>query len=197
MEKKDVVVITDPEVIKIITESTRRKILALLRINDLSISQLAELIQKDQSTVYRHIKKLEAHNLVQPVGERKVHHIPEIVYGRVAKTYLIVPEIDENQPNPIMYYKRETMRKVMDVLEEMGYEIDSRRVVSREMYAFSKKLDNMISDDWKALENSDIHIDPHMFINTLIFLMMLKIEDDPELKDRMERLGELIKRKKE
>ncbi len=195
MEKKDVVVVTDPEVIKIITESTRRSILALLRINDLSISQLAELINKDQSTIYRHIKKLEAHDLVRPVGERKVHHIPEVVYGRVAQTYLIVPEIDEKHPSPIIYYKRETIKKVIDVLEQMGYTMESRRVVSREMYTFSKELDFLISDDWKALENSDIHIDQRTFINTLIMLLILKVEKEPELKDRMERLGELIKRK--
>lgn len=85
----------------------------------------------------------------------------------------------------------------MDVLETMGYEIDSRRVASREMYAFSKKLDSLLSDDWKALEDSEMHIDQRTFINTAIFLMMLKVEEDSELKDRVERIVELIKRRKE
>ncbi len=195
MEKKDTVVISDPEVIKIITESTRRKILALLRINDLSISQLSELIEKDQSTIYRHVKKLEAHGLVMPVGERKVHHIPEVVYGRVAKSYIIVPEVDDEHPSPIVYYKREAVKKVMDVLETMGYSIESKRVVSREMYSFFKKLDNITSEDWKAIQNTDMHIDQRTFINTNIALTLLKVEEDPDLKDIMEKLGELIKRK--
>ncbi len=194
MKKKDIMVIRDPDVIKIITESTRRKILALLRINDLSISQLADLIQKDQSTVYRHIKKLEAHEIVMPVGERKVHHIPEVVYGRVARTYLIVPEIDEDTTSPAVHYTREGIKDVMDVLEMMGYSIDSRRIFSREMYRFSKKLDSLISDDLKSLEGKDIHMDETAFLNTIITLMLIKVNENPDLKDFVDRIGELIKR---
>ena len=194
MEKKDIMVIRDPDVIKIITESTRRKILALLRVNDLSISQLSNLIEKDQSTVYRHIKKLEACGIVVPVGERKIHHIPETVYGRVARTYMIVPEIDDESPSPSVYYTREGIKDVMDVLNTMGYDIESRRIFSREMYRFSKKLDSLMSDDLKALEGKNTHIDEKSFINTIMILMLLKINENADLKDFMNRLGEMIKR---
>ena len=196
MEKKDIMVIRDPDVIKIITESTRRKILALLKINDLSISQLAEMLGKDQSTVYRHIKKLEACGIVMPVGERKIHHIPEAVYGRLARSYLIVPEIDEGHPSPSVYYTRDTIKKVMDVLENMGYDIESRRIVSREMYKFSKKVDSLLFEDWKALEGKNMHIDEKTFVNSVLMLLILKINEDPELKDLTQLLGEMIKRKK-
>jgi DNA-binding transcriptional ArsR family regulator len=53
---KDVVVVTDPKIIKVGIEDTRRKILALLRFNDLAVSQIAQVIGKDESTVYRHVE---------------------------------------------------------------------------------------------------------------------------------------------
>ena len=196
MKQKDVVIVNDPKLIKVITESTRSKILSLLRINNLSISQLSELIGKDQSTIYRHIKKLESSGIVVPVGERKVHHIPEVVYGRVAKTYIIVPEIESDRPSTVVYYKRETIKNVMSILEAMGYSIDSPRVVSRDLYRFSKELDLMSVEDWKKIEKKNIKMDNRTFINTVIVLSLLKINSNPVLKDYMEELHELIRRKK-
>jgi DNA-binding transcriptional ArsR family regulator len=74
MKKKDVMVLTDPDVVKIATEATRRQILSLLRVNDLSISQIAQILGKDQSTVYRHIKKLEKYGLIKIVGKNRLYN---------------------------------------------------------------------------------------------------------------------------
>ncbi len=196
MKKKDVMVLNDPEIVKVATESTRRKILSLLRVNDLSISQISQILGKDQSTVYRHIKKLEAHGLIKVAGERKVHHIPEALYGRVAKTYIIIPEIDRNEHNSIVYYKRGTAKEAMNAIKAMGYRIDNERIFSRDFFRFLDALDKATADEWKKIEKKNINMDNRTFINTFLLLAMLKINENPDLKDYMEELGELVKRKK-
>lgn len=196
MKKKDLMVLEDPEIVKIATESTRRKILSLLRLNDLSISQVAEILQKDQSTVYRHMKKLEAHGLVRIVGERKVHHIPEAVYGRVAEAYIIVPEIDKKEHNPIVYYKKGIVKEVMNAIKSMGYNIENERIFSRDFFRFIDALDKATAEDWKKLEKKGISMNNKTFANTALLLTLLKISENPELKDYMEEMGELVRRKK-
>ncbi len=195
MKKKDVMVLQDPEIVKIATESTRRNILSLLRVNDLSISQVAEILQKDQSTVYRHMKKLESHGLIRIVGERKVHHIPEAVYGRIADSYIIIPEIDKNEHNPIIYYKRGIVKEVMNVIKAMGYKIESERIFSRDFFRFVDALDEATAGDWKRIEKKDIKMDNKTFANTVLLLTLIKINENPELKDYMEEIGELVRRK--
>ena len=194
MKKKDVMVLNDPEVVKIATESTRRNILSLLRVNDLSISQIAEILGKDQSTVYRHIKKLEKYGLIKVVGERKVHHIPEAVYGRIAKTYIIVPDID-NMNSSIVHYKRGTAKEAMKVIKAMGYDIKNERIFARDFFRFLNKLDKATSKEWKKIEEKNINMDNRTFVNTFLLLALIKINENPELKDYMVEIGELIKRK--
>jgi DNA-binding transcriptional ArsR family regulator len=89
---KDVVVVTDPKIIKVGIEDTRRKILALLRFNDLAVSQRAQVIGKDESTVYRHVEKLKDAGYITATGERTVHHIPERTYGRTARVFILSPD---------------------------------------------------------------------------------------------------------
>jgi DNA-binding transcriptional ArsR family regulator len=195
MKKKDVMVLTDPEVVKIATEATRRQILSLLRVNDLSISQIAQILGKDQSTVYRHIKKLEKYGLIKIVGERKVHHIPEAVYGRIAKTYIIVPDIDREEHNSIVYYKKGTAKEAMNVIKNMGYRIENERIFARDFFRFLDRLDRLTSKEWKKIEEKNIGLDSRTFVNSFILLALIKINEDPDLKDYMVEIGELVKRK--
>lgn len=193
MNKKDVMVLSDPEVVKVATESTRRKILSLLRVNDLSISQIAQILGKDQSTVYRHIKKLEKYGLIKVVGERKVHHIPEAVYGRIAKAYIIVPDID-TMNSSIIHYKRGTAKEAMNVIKAMGYKIENERIFIRDLFRFLDKLDKVTSEEWKRIEKKNINIENRTFVNAFLLLALIKINKNPELKDYMVEIGELVKR---
>ncbi len=62
---KKVRVIADPEVIKLMLEDTRRKILQLLRNKEMTISQLSEILGKTPQTIYHHIEKLKDAGLVE------------------------------------------------------------------------------------------------------------------------------------
>ncbi len=119
---KEIEIVSDPEVIKLITEETRSKILRLLRFRDMTISELSSILNKDISTIFRHIKKLEKAGLVKVTGERKVHNIPEKVYGRTIKTIFLAPEAYERSAF-IRRFKEKHAEAVKEALSEIGYEV--------------------------------------------------------------------------
>ena len=88
----NIVIVTDPKRIKVGIEETRRHILSLLKIKAMTVAELAEALNKDQSTIYRHIEKLTEHDYVEASDERRIHHIPEKIYSRTAMTFLLSPD---------------------------------------------------------------------------------------------------------
>ncbi len=125
---KDIVVLRDPEIIRIVVEDTRVKILNILRIRPMTISEMARALGKNVSTIYRHIKKLEALGLVEVVGERRTGHQPEKIYGRTATTFLLAPEsMMENRA--LSEFTRVIMDEVFHALKSMGYSVNERRKV--------------------------------------------------------------------
>ncbi len=124
--KSDVKVVRDPEHVKLAIEDTRSDILSLLRVNDMTISQIADNLGKDHSTIYRHIKKLEDAGYLKEKSVMKDHNMPKKVYSRTADAFLLSPSsIDEGEPSEIMMdWERENAEKILELLETMGYSID-------------------------------------------------------------------------
>ncbi len=119
---KEIEIVSDPDVIKLITEETRSKILRLLRFRDMTISELSSILNKDISTIFRHIKKLEKAGLVSVTGERKIHNIPEKVYGRTIKTLFLAPEAYERSAF-IRRLQEKSAETIKEALGEIGYEV--------------------------------------------------------------------------
>ena len=117
---KEIEIVDDPDTIKIIVEETRSKILRLLRFRDMTISEMSSILNKNISTVFRHVKKLEKAGLIEIKGERKIHNVPEKMYGRKAKTILLAPESYERSS----FIKRFTEKRaiaIKNALQEIGY----------------------------------------------------------------------------
>jgi DNA-binding transcriptional ArsR family regulator len=144
-------IIDDPAVIKLVIEETRRAILELLRVNELSVGQLADILGKDQSTVYRHVEKLLKAGLIEQTGERKEHHIPEKVYGRTARVFFLAPGIGA-VPGKDALRKRleESGEAVAALLGQMGYEDIDEKALSELFLEIEKvvsgKLRNLKPD---------------------------------------------------
>ncbi|MFW6142096.1 MAG: winged helix-turn-helix domain-containing protein [Candidatus Saliniplasma sp.] len=185
--KKDVKVVRDPKAIKIAVEDTRSNILSLLRVNNMSISQLAESLDKDQSTIYRHIKKLEEYGYVEPSGEKKTHHIPEKIYGRTAGVFLLCPSnIDTGQPSEMMIeWERDKAERIMELLNVMGYESeDGEELVEDISEIFIDLKERVIN----PIEKSEDKIGKISFATLLrleLLLFLLEQRKDVELKEKV------------
>lgn len=174
--KKDVRVIKDPERLRVSLEKNRSQILALLRVKDMTISQISEALSKDQSTIYRHVKKLEEAGLVEVCGERRQHHIPERVYGRTADIFIprIEPMETGNPSSVQLTWKKEHIKETIEFLEEIGYEFEDKEEIVDRFNRFLTEVNNNITEKI-GLINDDI-TNFHFFTILRIKMTILLIE---------------------
>ncbi len=178
---REIEIVDDPEIIKIIVEDTRSKILRLLRFRDMTISELASILNKDVSTVFRHIKKLEKAGLVQVTGERKVHNIPEKVYGRTIKTIFLAPEAYENN-SFVRRFKEREAHEVEEALSEMGYTITDHEFF-RDLISY---LDEITVDDINRLKR-DMDWNNLRKLKELLIVLNIDIDKIKEAREKIQR----------
>ncbi len=102
----EVQVISDPEVIKILLNPTRREILRVLRKGyyrdgsskisyDMSVGEIAEILETTPQRLYHHIDKLIEAGLVEKSREVKKVRSVITFYRRTARNFIIAYEADE------------------------------------------------------------------------------------------------------
>ncbi|MFA4647692.1 winged helix-turn-helix domain-containing protein [Pyrococcus kukulkanii] len=179
MCRKDVMIISDPKQLKALSDQTRMKILGLLRNHPMTISEIAQALGKDRSTIYRHIKALEEAGLVEEV--EKLGN--ETVYGRVALLFLVrVGPSKDVEEFRRTYLIRETA-KLISVLERVGIKIKDKEKFS----SILKNVFNAIEIDSQPLIEKIAKVDLDEitlihFLNFLTFLYSHKyVEESREL----------------
>ncbi|MFA4640849.1 ArsR/SmtB family transcription factor [Pyrococcus kukulkanii] len=179
MCRKDVMIISDPKQLKALSDQTRMKILSLLRNHPMTISEIAQVLGKDRSTIYRHIKALEEAGLVEEV--EKLGN--ETVYGRVALLFLVRVGPSEDVEEFRRTYLIREMAKLISILENAGVKIKDKE-------KFSKILEdvfNAIEIDSQPLIEKVAKVDLDEitlihFLNLLTFLYSHKyVEKSREL----------------
>lgn len=85
----DVLVVSDIEQLRALSDDVRLRIVALLRERALSTTELAEEVGLAKGTIAHHLKVLEGAGLIRVVRTRKVRALTESFYGRVARLYLL------------------------------------------------------------------------------------------------------------
>ncbi|MEM3444579.1 MAG: ArsR family transcriptional regulator [Thermoplasmata archaeon] len=145
--RQEVKVIRDPQTIEVALEETRRKILSLLSVSNMTVSQLVDILEKDQSTIYRHIEKLLSAGLIYVAGERKKSHIPEKVYARTASVFILSPDLEERKDSHIhLEFRRHQAENLAKIFYGMGI-----------AKSYDKKMgENLL----RFIERSEIQIAP-------------------------------------
>ncbi|MEA1992823.1 MAG: ArsR family transcriptional regulator [Euryarchaeota archaeon] len=189
MDKERIKIIRNPRAIVIGMEKNRREILKLLRFSDLTVSQITEILDKDESTIYRHIKKLEEVGLVSVVGERKRYHIPEKVYGRSSNLYIFA--MDEKAPEGEVKikedYEREMIGEAIDHLQKLNYAVNDKEKTVNLLL----KLFKMLRHEWnEKLENKNLDLE--MYRKLFTINLILKAEKDREIGDTIKKIAKNI-----
>ncbi len=195
--KREVKVVRDPERVKLAIEDTRSDILSLLRVNDMTLSQMAESLNKDHSTIYRHVKKLEKAGYLEEVGEIKDHHIPKKVYSRTANVFLLSPRsIDGRDPSEIgMDWERRNAEKILSLLDVMGYDIeDKEEALIEEISRFFIELQERVTEPIGKIEEDIGEISYPLLLRFKLLLFLLEEKEDEDLKERMENFLSNIKK---
>ena len=181
-------VITDPEVIKLMLEDTRRKILALLRNREMTISQLSEILGKTPQTIYHHIEKLKAAGLVEVKRTEMKGNLVEKYYGRTADAFYINLYLGDEE---LRYFARSRLKTKLEIFKALGYEFDEEELlnvmdrllekeheykteISKEIEANEEKLRDFLDED---------------IIHAIEWLAMAKMGRDDESISLVRRLG--------
>ncbi len=86
---KAFIVIREPEAFQLLADETRRKILYLLRVKDMTVNQLAAELGLTPQAIYHHIRKLLKGKMIEVTKEERVGHLIESYYRATAEDFLL------------------------------------------------------------------------------------------------------------
>ena len=140
-----------PKAWKLLGDETRRNMIFLLRVKELTVSQISAELDMTPQAIYHHIKKLEKAGLVEVTREERCGHLIESYYRATAETFLC---------SLGSLYKKKVkidMLTVLDGLSKLGFKIESSdeiasKLVDLETKALKYKGANKLEDAVVKLE---------------------------------------------
>ena len=148
---KAVKVVKDPEAFQLLADETRRKMIFLLRVKEMTVSQIAAALSLTPQAVYHHIKKLMKKELVEVTREERVDHLIESYYQTTAETFICSVG---KTPSGVKV-AREQVTVTLNALKKLGFKIefDANKIsqlvdlqVEMEECCGSGKFENAISE---------------------------------------------------
>ena len=191
--RKKVKLITDPEVIKLMLEDTRRQILKLLRNREMKVSQLSEILGKTPQTIYHHIEKLKEAGLVEVKRTEMKGNLIEKYYGRTADVFYINLYLGDEE---LRYLARSRLKTKLDVFKALGYKFDEEELLNimdkllEKEHSYTAKISAEIEEKEETLKefsNEDI-------INAIDWLTMAEVGRDEEAIELLRKLGGILEK---
>ncbi|HEU4973334.1 MAG TPA: winged helix-turn-helix domain-containing protein [Gaiellaceae bacterium] len=156
-ELDDVLVVEDPKQLRALGDTSRARIVMMLRERAASTSELATALDAPKGTVGHHLKVLEKAGLIRVVRTRKVRALTEKYYGRVARLFVL--KGDEGMPEELKggVLAATMLRQAADELIAAGNpdENDSSalihvRLTPEKRRRFEQRLNRLVADLQRA-----------------------------------------------
>jgi DNA-binding transcriptional ArsR family regulator len=142
--------ITDPEAFQLLADETRRKMVFLLRVRDMTVSQIAAELNLTPQAVYHHIKRLQKADLVEVSREERVGHLIESYYRATAESfYLSMGKTKGHSGSRKIVI--EQVKLALDMLPKLGFKLD----YTEEQIAKLVDLRSKIEDEAKVKKLED------------------------------------------
>jgi DNA-binding transcriptional ArsR family regulator len=145
--------ISDPEAFQLMADETRRKIVFLLRVKDMTVSQIASELSLTPQAVYFHIRKLVKGGFVEVVREERVGHLIESFYRTTAESFNFTLGRGGVRTARNLRFALDQEKAALDALRKLGFDVKyTDQQVARlvdlmaEAYAYkgSEKLEEKI-----------------------------------------------------
>lgn len=100
-------VISDPKAFELLADQTRRQTVNLLKARELTVSQIAEQLNKTPQNIYHHMRKLLDGGLVEVAREAKIENFVERYYRATAEIFEVMhgegsEDFDENSTREVL-----------------------------------------------------------------------------------------------
>jgi len=120
---KPFMVIKEPEAFELLADETRRKILYLLRVKEMTVGQIAEELGVTPQAVYFHIRKLLKGNMIEMTREERLGHLIESYYRATAEDFLLSHGKVSSQTLHDKKLSEEQLTKVLNGLNKLGFNL--------------------------------------------------------------------------
>jgi len=117
-------VVKDPEGFQLLADETRRKILYLLRVKEMTASHLAEELGLTSQTVYHHIKRLLNGKMIEVVREERSGHLIESYYRATAEDFLLSHGKISSDTLHDRKLAEEQITRVLNALNKLGFNLE-------------------------------------------------------------------------
>ncbi len=129
--------ISDPLAFKLLADDTRRKIISLLRVKELNVAKIAELLELTPQTVYHHIKMLEDGGLVESTREERISaNLLEKYYQATAEVFYFSFG-DQSHPE----VARHLVALALGSLKKIGFKVEYDEATVSKLANFQAQLD--------------------------------------------------------
>jgi len=162
-------VIRDPEAFQLLADETRRKIIFLLRVKEMTVGQLAEELNLTPQAVYHHVKKLVKGDMLEVAREERCcsGHMIESYYRATADSFSLSHGNIRTQSLHDAKLAKERVTNALNALNKLGFklEFDESKVSQLvdtlgdlEAFCSDEKLEDAIYDmkelDYLAMETA-------------------------------------------
>jgi len=120
---KPFMVIKEPEAYQLLADETRRKILYLLRVKEMTVSQIAAELGVTSQAIYHHIRKLLKGKMVEVVREERIGHLIESYYRATAEDFLLSHGKISSQSLHDKKLAKEQVTTVLNALNTIGFNL--------------------------------------------------------------------------
>ena len=167
---KAVKVISDPKAFELLADETRRRMVHLLKAKELTVSQIAQELDKTPQNIYHHIRKLLEGGLVEVTREEKIENFSEKYYRATAEIFEVThgegnEDLDETEAKEFLV----SMSKA-GLLGQVDDQIASRAVKLLKR-ARSISYGSDMAEKLEKLEDASLAIKLHTVDYAQILLM--------------------------
>jgi len=121
---KAFIVIREPEAFQLLADETRRKILYLLRVKEMTVNQLAGELGVTSQAIYHHVRKLLKGKMIEVTKEERVGHLIESYYRATAEDFLLNTGKIKAESVRDKAMVKEQMTAVVKAFQKFGLEVD-------------------------------------------------------------------------
>ena len=146
--------ITDPEAFQLLGDETRRRMIYLLRVKEMTVSQIAEQMQLTTQAIYHHIRKLKDVDMIEVAREERIGHFIETYYRTTAEIF----QISHGEGSTQKDYE-EMVKSCFEGLEKLGMKVNCPQARIKELVKLHKKMEECCTmKDWSD-KISDLGLD--------------------------------------
>lgn len=196
---REFLIIRDAQKFKEASEPSRQKILQILSIKEMSVDELAKILEKDVSTIYRHINKLEAAGFVEVARKERVGPVSKRYYRRAAKMIIgLLPPEETFESEIFRKYSYEKIRKGLLALRGFRYNIPEDETSLDELTQIAIEWEKLWEVSFDArIDEEKMVGDVSAYYTAALLLALVETREDPRLRRATESLvSELAKRRK-